>query len=161
MDPEQIRLARVKEVKYLHTFPRVRESRRMRSQRQRVRLDKVDPDNQRRCQATRHSRTLVGREIKWKSPKIGRRTPRWVHHSSNGRNRQFLLLDVSRAHSHPKSRRELHDVCRPDIKPGHFGNLSRTMYGSRDAANVEVGASKNAAIDERYWAAIAMLGLPS
>ena len=57
------------------------------------------------------------------------------------------MLDISRAHFHPKSRRELYiglstEDGRPDVE-----EVLRTLYVTRDAANVWDEFFNNAAID--------------
>ena len=50
--------------------------------------------------------------------------------------RKILVLDVSRAHFHPKCRRELYiRLPEEDAQAGFVGRLLRTLYGTRDAAN--------------------------
>ena len=62
--------------------------------------------------------------------------------------RTILVLDVSHAHFHPKSRRELY-IWLPaeDRQSGHDGKLQRTVYGTRDACDECYG---NAAMDQGY-----------
>ena len=46
------------------------------------------------------------------------------------------MLDVSRAHFRPNSRRELYTrLPTADSKPGHVGKLLRSLCGMRDAVN--------------------------
>ena len=49
---------------------------------------------------------------------------------------KMLVINVSRAHFHPPSVRELY-ITLPleDSSPGMVGRLLRTLYGTRDAAN--------------------------
>ena len=68
-----------------------------------------------------------------------------------GENRKILVVDVSRAHFRPKSRREqCIRLPAEDSKSGHVGKLLRTLYGTRDAAKASDECFNNAAIDQGY-----------
>ena len=61
------------------------------------------------------------------------------------------MLDVSRAHVHPRNRWELYiRLPAEDSKPGHVGKLLRTLYGTRVAASAGDEFFNAAAIDQRY-----------
>ena len=106
---------------------------------------------------TRHS------EFKWKSPERKTRLPprrpleslkyilsqfqtrrRGPSQLSRG-DRNIIVLDVSRAHFHPKSR-----LPTEDSKTGHVGKLLRTLYGARDTANAWDQIFNNAEVAQGY-----------
>ena len=65
LDPEQVRLAKIKEVEFLHTFPvKVCESELKGTG---FALTRWILTDKRTCQATRHSSTFVGRGFRWNS----------------------------------------------------------------------------------------------
>ena len=109
-------------------------------------VDKGDGDKQQI-----HSR-LVAKEFRWKDPFMEgtfaatpplealRYVLHWAAtiHRRNGRRVELkmIVLDVSRAHFHPKSVRETYiELPAEDGGEGMVGRLLRTMYGTRDAAN--------------------------
>ena len=48
---------------------------------------------------------------------------------------KMLVLDISRAHFHPPAKREIYvDLPEEDAEDGKVGLLTKTMYGTRDAA---------------------------
>ena len=50
-------------------------------------------------------------------------------------NLKMLVLDISRAHFHPPAKREIYiDLPEEDAEEGKVGLLTKTMYGTRDAA---------------------------
>ena len=50
-------------------------------------------------------------------------------------NLKMLVLNISRAHFHPPAKRELYiDLPEEDAEDGKVGLLTKTMYGTRDAA---------------------------
>ena len=80
------------------------------------------------------------------------------HHSCHEENGEIIVLDVSRAHFHPQSRRELYiRLPAEDSMPGPVGTLSRSLYGTRDVANAWNEFFNNAALE----LIITMIALPS
>ena len=95
---------------------------------------------------------LVAKEFRWRDPFMEgtfAATPplealRYVFHwmttvrRRNGRKVQMkmIVLDVSRAHFHPKAVRETYiELPEEDATEGFVARLLRTMYGTRDAAH--------------------------
>ncbi|CAK0837788.1 unnamed protein product [Prorocentrum cordatum] len=65
--------------------------------------------------------------------------------------RKILVLDVSRAHFHPKCRRELYiRLQEEDAQAGFVGKLLRTLYGTRGAANAWDEFSNDAIVRREY-----------
>ena len=64
MDPEQPRLAKIRQVWRPCTLSQFR------TQRRKFRLHGVNPDERRRCRATRHSSAVRALRVQWKSPEM-------------------------------------------------------------------------------------------
>ncbi len=147
-----VRAARREEIKFLYSFPvyeKVPAEQGRGKEKVSVRWCDIDKGDD----IHRNIRSrLVGREYKWQNPFMQgtfAATPpleslRYVLHwiaTIRRRNRlkvriKMLVLDVSRAHFHAPSVRELYiDLPEEDHTPGMIGRLLRTIYGTRDAAN--------------------------
>ena len=147
-----VRRARLEEIEFLRRFPvyeKVPENQARGKPRVSVRwcdVNKGDDDNM------QVRSRLVGREFKWQDPFMQgtfAATPpleglRYLFHWTVTKHRwkgrvkemKILVMDVSRAHFHPPSVRELYiTLPEEDASPGMVGRLLRTLYGTRDAAN--------------------------
>ena len=149
---DKVRAARVEEVEFLRSFPVYEKVPRSASvgktfvQVRWIDVDKGDGDKQ------QIRSRLVAKEFRWKDPFMEgtfaatpplealRYVLHWAAtiHRRNGRRVELkmIVLDVSRAHFHPKSVRETYiELPAEDGGEGMVGRLLRTMYGTRDAAN--------------------------
>ena len=167
LDPEQVRLAEIEEVEFLHTFPVYEKVCESELKGTGFALTRWILTDKRTCQATRHSRTLVRRGFRWNSidmensfavtPQVGITEIHFVTVSKRAGvwgvitviTRRMATSRVGRITcAFPSQRRrELYTrLPTADSKPGHVGNLLRSLYGMRDAINAWDGFRNTAAI---------------
>ena len=122
LDPKQVRLAKISTRSQCTTKS-------MNPKSKAKSLDKVDPDEQKRCQATSHSRTIcwprVQVEVTGDGKHIHRNASIGILEVPNAqvgsfaKKQNILILNISRTHFHPKSPRELYiRLPTEDSKPG-------------------------------------------
>ena len=168
LDPEQVRLAKIRDVEFLHTFPlyeKIDESEAGGKEFVSTRRILTNEGYISSDQTFKHDLLVEssnGSHQRWKkhSPPRSVGTSKvhvvTVQNSKEGpkkarRARKIIVLDVSRAHLNPESRRELY--IRPpteDSKPRHVGKLLRTLCGTQNAANAWDEFFNSAAIDQGY-----------
>ena len=77
------------------------------------------------------------------------------------RDRKIIVTGVSRAHSNPRSRRELYiRLQSTDHQPGHVGKWLLALYGTQPTRGTSFSTTLQF-IKGKTWCIIAMLILPS
>ncbi|CAK0797196.1 unnamed protein product [Prorocentrum cordatum] len=150
--PKDVREVKVKEIEFLRTFPVYEEVPEAMAKGKRFISTRWTITNKGDVNAPDVRARFVGREFKWKSPAmentfaatppleqlkylLSRFQSRRRGPARSPGERKILVLDVSRAHFHPKCRRELYiRLPEEDAQAGFAGRLMRTLYGTRDAA---------------------------
>ena len=156
LDPEQVRLAEIKEAEFLHTFPvfeKVRESELKGTEFVLTRWILTD---RRTCQATRHSSTVCWSIVQVEVASNGKlncshASSRYHWNSCCHSSKRAGWVEVIKVFTRrmatsragcitcafpPNSRRELYiRLPTADSKPGHVGKLLRPLCGMRDAVN--------------------------
>ncbi|CAK0871008.1 unnamed protein product [Prorocentrum cordatum] len=130
LNSRDVREAKVKEIEFLRTFPVYEKVPEAMAKGKEFISTRWTITNKGDVNAPDVRARFVGREFKWKSPAMEN------SRDSTIGERKILVLDVSRAHFHPKCRRELYiRLPEEDAQAGFVGRLLRTLYGTRDAAN--------------------------
>ena len=153
LNPRDVREAKVKEIEFLRTFPVYEKVPEAMANGKEFISTRWTITNKGDVNAPDVRARFVGREFKWKSPAmentfaatppleslkylLSRFQSRRRGPARSPGERKILVLDVSRAHFHPKCRRELYiRLPEEDAQAGFVGRLLRTLYGTRDAAN--------------------------
>ena len=153
LNPKDVREAKVKEIEFLRTFPVYEKVPEAMAKGKEFISTRWNIINKGDANAPNVRARFVGREFKWKSPAmentfaatppleslkylLSRFQSRRRGPTRSPGERKILVLDVSRAHFHPKCRRELYiRLPEEDAQAGFVGRLLRTLYGTRDAAN--------------------------
>ncbi|CAK0826515.1 unnamed protein product [Prorocentrum cordatum] len=153
LNSRDVREAKVKEIEFLRTFPVYEKVPEAMAKGKEFISTRWTITNKGDVNAPDVRARFVGREFKWKSPAmentfaatppleslkylLSRFQSRRRGPARSPGERKILVLDVSRAHFHPKCRRELYiRLPEEDAQAGFVGRLLRTLYGTRDAAN--------------------------